>query len=401
MTVVKVGLLVNQIRGVSYDKSDSSNKPLEGYIPILRANNIGNGEISTDDLVFVREQRINTNQLIRNGDIVIAASSGSINIVGKAAQVINGWKGSAGAFCKILRPNPDKVFPRYLHYFFQTNNYRQTISNLAAGANINNLRNEHFDNLEITLPEYDRQKEISIILDSITSIIKKRQQSLQKLDELLQSFFYDKFGDLVINSKKWDFTVLGEVADVISGVTKGQKYKEEVYEVPYMRVANVQSGYLDLSEIKTIKTTKSTIEKLNLKYGDILMTEGGDFDKLGRGSVWRSEIKGNCIHQNHIFRVRLDKDKVNYLFFEMLLLTEFSKRYFLKASKKTTNLATINITQLKAMPIPIIPLRLQLEYVKLAEEVREQKFKLDKSKEKIASLFQSQLHQSFSNQNAN
>ena len=115
------------------------------------------------------------------------------------------------------------------------------------------------------------------------------------------------FGDPVTNPKEWKEIKLKEISEIVSGVTKGRKLtgKSTIF-VPYLRVANVQDGYLDLTEIKDIEVLPSDIEKYALQDGDILLTEGGDPDKLGRGTVWNGQIP-MCIHQNHIFRVRVNR----------------------------------------------------------------------------------------------
>ncbi len=101
--------------------------------------------------------------------------------------------------------------------------------------------------------------------------------------------------------------------------------------------------------------------KYRLQAGDIVLTEGGDHDKLGRGALWSGEIS-NCIHQNHIFRVRLDCDKLLPVYFVYYLQTQIAKAYFLSCAKKTTNLASINMSQLKALPVPVPPLSLQRQF---------------------------------------
>ncbi len=189
--------------------------------------------------------------------------------------------------------------------------------------------------------------------------------------------------------------LLGEIADIASGVTKGQNYNgRKTVEVPYLRVANVQDGYLDLSVIKTIQALPSEIEELRLKPGDVVMTEGGDFDKLGRGAIWRGEIE-NCIHQNHIFRVRLDTSKVTPEFFENYLLSPKAKDYFLMASKQTTNLASINMTQLKQLPVPLYPLSLQEEFAGVVARVESLRGRMGESERQVEGLFESLLAEAF------
>jgi type I restriction enzyme S subunit len=104
----------------------------------------------------------------------------------------------------------------------------------------------------------------------------------------------------------WIWVKLDQVADITGGITKGKKHASDtkLRKIPYLRVANVQRGFLDLSEMKTIAATEQDIQKLTLIVGDILFNEGGDRNKLGRGWVWEGKIP-ECIHQNHVFRARL------------------------------------------------------------------------------------------------
>ena len=120
--------------------------------------------------------------------------------------------------------------------------------------------------------------------------------------------------------------------------------------MPYLRVANVKDGRLDLSRIKVTPATDDEITALQLKTGDILLTEGGDRDKLGRGTFWRDEIP-ECIHQNHIFRVRFDSSAFEPAFMAYQFGSAYGKRYFLRHAKQTTGIATINRRVLGAFPL--------------------------------------------------
>ena len=149
------------------------------------------------------------------------------------------------------------------------------------------------------------------------------------------------------------------VADVRQGAAKGRDFHgRETVKAPYLHVANVQDGYLDLSEIKEIDVQPSELEKYHLERGDVLLTEGGDPDKLGRGFIWNGEIQG-CIYQNHIFRVRVDRRVILPEFLAFLTRTQYAKMYFLKAAKRSSNLASINASQLRAFLVPLPPIGIQ------------------------------------------
>jgi type I restriction enzyme S subunit len=153
----------------------------------------------------------------------------------------------------------------------------------------------------------------------------------------------------------WVWASLDMLGEIASGVAKGTKRdaEVEVREVPYLRVANVQRGFLDLSEVKTILATERDIAELTLQAGDILFNEGGDRDKLGRGWVWRNEVE-NCIHQNHVFRMRPFLPEVLPELISHHGNT-FGKTWFQSAGKQTTNLASINMTMLRMFPVPLGP----------------------------------------------
>ncbi len=166
----------------------------------------------------------------------------------------------------------------------------------------------------------------------------------------------------------WVWASLDMLGDIVSGVTKGTKRKAEiaVREVPYLRVANVQRGFLNLDEIKTIPATESDIKKYTLVPGDILFNEGGDRDKLGRGWVWYGEVE-NCIHQNHVFRMRAFVTDLVPEFISHHGNT-FGKLWFQSAGKQTTNLASINKGILQEFPVPLAPVIEQNKIIELLEE---------------------------------
>lgn len=186
--------------------------------------------------------------------------------------------------------------------------------------------------------------------------------------------------DLPALPEGWVWASLDMLGEIASGVAKGSKRDEKtpVREVPYLRVANVQRGYLDLTEVKTILATERDIEELKLCDGDVLFNEGGDRDKLGRGWVWRDEVK-ECIHQNHVFRMRpwvpdLKPELISHHG------NTFGKQWFQDAGKQTTNLASINMTMLRAFPVPVAPAE---EQAQILAQLNEQLGSLDRQEQSV------------------
>jgi len=152
----------------------------------------------------------------------------------------------------------------------------------------------------------------------------------------------------------WNVAPLKYLAEVQSGITVGKKYDSDqtLVERPYLRVANVQDGYLDLENIASIEIPLRNIAQYELQPGDVVVTEGGDFDKLARGYVWDGQIAG-CMHQNHIFAVRPKQERLRSPFLSALMTSLYGRNYFTATSVQSTNLACTNRAKLGGFPIPL------------------------------------------------
>lgn len=184
---------------------------------------------------------------------------------------------------------------------------------------------------------------------------------------------------------EWEKVTLGEVATIQTGVAKNDGYLGKTIEIPYLRVANVQDGFLDLTEIKNIKIPIEKKDRFLLQKGDVIMTEGGDFDKLGRGTIWHGQINP-CAHQNHLFAVRTDEKKLNPYYLSYLSASSYGRTYFRLSSKQSTNLASINSTQLSNFPIALPSIEEQnqiVNIISLWDSAIEKTEKLISEKEKL------------------
>ncbi|ACK72510.1 restriction modification system DNA specificity domain protein [Gloeothece citriformis PCC 7424] len=173
-------------------------------------------------------------------------------------------------------------------------------------------------------------------------------------------------------ARNWEIKKLGDVGNIVAGIPLGNRdSKINTRSVPYLRVANVKDGYLDLSDVYQIEATEEEINKLKLQFGDLLLTEGGDPDKLGRGSFWKNKIS-ECIHQNHIYRVRFNFDEFYPPFISAQIGSPYGKSYFLAHAKQTTGIATINQQVLKNFPLMNPSLEIQKQIAStLTEQMQE------------------------------
>lgn len=169
---------IEQIRGVTYKPADLRTSAVVGACTLLRANNIGNGTINFDEVQYVTSGKVSAAQVVREGDILMCGSSGSLQHVGKAALCKSESYGMTfGAFCKVIRPT-GRLLPSYIASYFQSDEYRKIIMQLASGSNINNLKNEHIDNLLIPVSSTKIQKQFA-------SFIQQSDKSKFELEQAL------------------------------------------------------------------------------------------------------------------------------------------------------------------------------------------------------------------------
>ncbi len=285
------------------------------------------------------------------------ATCGTVNITEPKSYI------TGNAMC--LDNLRQDIMQKYLYYYLSNYDFTNVISGSAQPQ----ITRQGLEKVVISIGTKEEQTTIVALLDKVNSIIDARQQQLAKLDELVKARFVEMFGDMLLNPMAWPEVVLETLADIVSGITKGRKVKEQtLLEVPYMAVSNVKDGYIDWTTVKTIVATEQEIEQYRLFPDDVLMTEGGDPDKVGRGAIIKEPLE-NCIHQNHIFRVRLDKEKILPAFFAEYLQHQKSKRYFLGCAKQTTGIASINMRQLKALPVLLPPLDLQEQFDEFVRQI--------------------------------
>ena len=174
------------IRGVTFSKMEAASRPASGLLPVLRAGNIQDDLMLDHDLVFVPRGKINEQQLIRQGDIIICTLSGNSEVVGKTAFARADWEGSFGAFCAGIRAKPEKCDPLYLFHYLRSPVFRSWTQK-SAGATIKNIRKSELDLFKVPLPPLPEQKRIATILDKADGIRRKHDKMLMMVDDFLES----------------------------------------------------------------------------------------------------------------------------------------------------------------------------------------------------------------------
>lgn len=238
--IIFLHLLAHIIKGVTYTKADIGTVR-NGCIPIVRANNIQGDKLDYKDLVWVIESRIAPDQFLRQGDVVVATSSGSKHLVGKTASFDGKQKISCGAFCAILRPN-NLVDNLFFKYFFQTQEYRNLISSYAKGSNINNLKNGDLAKIQIPVPPMAEQKRIVKKIEELFGVIDRDIQRLTDTLEQLSQFRQSVLEKLLNNPVYPQISFNDGIEKIIGGSTPS-KTVSAYYEghIPFMTVKDMTS----------------------------------------------------------------------------------------------------------------------------------------------------------------
>ncbi len=381
-------------------------------VPHLRPMNISpNGEIDLSEIKYVEPGDHDT---LRKDDVLFNNTNSPV-WVGKSAYIKADTKWAYSNHMTRIRLFTNSLDPGWisyaLHHLFQIGYFQQNCRNHVNQASINTsfLMNEvslpipplaeqqrivaaietHFTRLDTAIaglrrlqanlkryraavlkaacegrlvPQDPSDEPANQLLDRILAERRAKWQATNPGKKYQEPTPPDTSG-LPELPEGWVWASLDSIAQVRTGVAKGRKLDgQNVISLPYLRVANVQDGYLDLSEIKTIEIPVNEIERYRLKPNDILFNEGGDRDKLGRGAIWPGNIE-DCIHQNHVFSVRLYTSAIYPKWVNFARQLTYARDHFWERASQTTNLASINSTNLRSLPIPISPLAEQTRII--------------------------------------
>jgi len=364
----KLEKYILQIRGVSYKPIDSSDIKKDGYIPLLRANNIKDGKINYDNLIYVKEEKVKENQFLKKGDILICTSNGSKELVGKAGLIKEDIRATFGAFCRVIRLKKDINY-QYLIHFFHSNYYREIIKKKSNGANINNLKNEDIDSLDIKIIDNKEQLKIANELDRIVDIINIKENQTRKLNELIESKFVKMF-----ENENYPKKCLNEVCEQLfagGDVKKEHTAKEKTDKFKYPIYTNGEKldglyGYTDIARVCKEAVTIS-----------------------GRGTIGFS-----CIRKEPFYpAVRLivvvpDKKIINTTYLRQFIK---NKNY----GGQGAGIPQLTVPMIKNEQIPIPPIELQEKFADFVKQIDKQKENCIKIIAKLNELKESKMQEYF------
>lgn len=305
------------------------------------------------------------------GDFVINSRSDR-----KGSCGISSFDGSVSLINIVLQPRQE-LNGRYAHYLLRSQPFSEEFYRNGRGivADLWTTRYSEMKNILLPVPPRDEQDQIVRYLDWQVSKINRLIAAKRKKIILLKEWKQRRITEVVTHGitpnvphrdsgiawigaipAHWHCVALKRCAMVKSGITLGKQYPvgTQLVSVPYLRVANVQDGFVSIETVTNLNVTPEEATQYALPKGCVLMTEGGDRDKLGRGCVWNSEIE-NCIHQNHIFAVTVNDKLLFNKWLEYVSACDIGRVYFDITAIKTTNLACTNATKVMTFPIPLPP----------------------------------------------
>ena len=315
---------------------------------------------------------------LERGDVLITKDSETWDDIGVPALVTDSAPDLiSGYHLALLRPRSEHAIGGYLFRALESKGISRQFHVQARGVTKFGLTHVGIKSVWLPVPPLSEQVRIVRFLDRIDRRIRRyiraRRRVVSLLEEHKQVFVHQAVtGKIDVRTgqpypayrtsrteclgsipKHWKLARLKDVAQVQPGLTLGKDYSStETISRPYLRVANVQDGRIDLSHVKSVEVPVHEARATTLLDGDVLMTEEGDIDKLGRGGIWRDEIQG-CLHQNHIFSVRCCQESLKPEFLVGLMASSYGRSYFQSTAKQTTNLASTNSNTLRAFPIPL------------------------------------------------
>ena len=388
---VSLGDVADLVRGITFKPDDVREVGSPGSVVCLRTKNV-QAEVDLDDLLAVSPALVKRDeQWLEPGDILIS-SANSWNLVGKCCWVPRlPWSASFGGFVTVLRPKTQAVDRRYLFNWVNSSRTQQLLRSFGRKTtNISNLSLDRCREMALPLPPIEEQRRIATMLDAADALRAKRRLALAKLDTLMPAIFDELFG-----LGAGEEALIGDLGEVQGGLQVSAKRKGHPIQVPYLRVANVHRGRLDLSVVKTLQVTEREFSRVCLEEGDLLVVEGhGNKAEIGRVGMWDGSIDP-CVHQNHLIRVRCNRLRLLPRYAEAFLNSRDGRRALLRAANTTSGLNTISTSDVRSVAVSVPALSDQQRFVEAANRVDQHRSVLMRSAAEIDTLLASLQQRAF------
>lgn len=433
--------LAELIRGVTYKKGQARDVSGDALLPVLRANNIEAGNLNFEKLVYVPAELVKPAQKIKSGDIVVAMSSGSKSVVGKAAPARQDIEGGFGAFCGVLRPR-NGVYAGYIAWFSQSLAYRNRVSELSAGANINNLKPSHFDEIAIPVAPWHEQKAIADKLDTLLAQVENTKARLDRIPQILKRFRQsvlaaavsgklteewrqnnqvtpvdESLADIarcrakIVRSRNkesqshlvgeeysipdtWRWVSLDALAgQIVDGAHHTPKYVDT--GVPFLSVKDIRDGEIDFSDSKYISAEQHAelSKRCSPALGDLLITKSGT---IGRTAIVKGSREFSLFVSVALIKPASSLVDMKYI---DIALQKWVNEIDVSSRIVGTAVKNLHLQDMRVLAIPFAPIEEQAEIVRrvgeLIEVVNGVEEKVAEATNRVNNLTQSVLAKAF------
>lgn len=296
---------------------------------------------------------------------------------------------STSTDCFVIQSNNKyKIVLKYVYYFLSGKIY--ILENGFKGAGLKHISKKYLENIKIPLPSIEVQKKIVEVLDKAQEIIDLRKRQIEIIDELIESLFYQMFGDPMMNSKGWNKMSFSEFSESRLGKMLDRKQINGMNLKKYLGNANVQWFHFNLENLNKMDFNEDEVIKFSLREGDILICEGGE---IGRCAIWKNELE-DCYFQKALHRVRVNKNII-YPEYLQYVMWFYSKCGGFKDYSSMATIAHLTGIKLKKMIVPVPPIDLQKEFADKLKRIQRKKELMQQSLFQMENNFKSLIQKAF------
>lgn len=387
-TYKKLGEVATFKRGLTYSGKDEVSFSEN---VVLRSNNIDltTNALNLDELKYISSDIcIPEDKKLKADSIFMCMSNGSKQHLGKVAFIEHDMSYAFGGFMGLIIPEKEKIYPKYLYFYFCSPQFKDVLSSIGNGANINNIKFVDIAKYNIKTPPLSEQQSIVAELDKINELISLKKAQLSDLDALAQSIFYDMFGDPIENEKGWEVKKLGEISTVKTGPFGSMLHKDDYISngIPLVNPIHIKDYRIVADVNFTISSEKA--KELNnyiLRRNDVIFARRGD---IGRCAVVSDVEDGYLCGTGSLF-VRFEHKVIPQYIMYIIRSSSFIKELISKA--KGATMLNLNSTIIADLPIPLPPLSLQQDFAKRIELIEQQKAQISSTIKYLETLLASRM----------
>lgn len=346
--------------------------------------------IAAPKSIVGRDAPSRARKVIRAGDVIVATVRPNLNAVALVPRELDNQICSTGF--SVLRPSKS-VLSGYLFAFVRSRVFIDHLVARTTGANYPAVNDGEIKDVPLPVPSLAEQERVVMLVNEADALRKLRAHADQRMSQLIPALFNDMFGDPATNAKCWPLRAAGDLMAACDYGTS-QKANEEARGIPVLRMGNVMiDGGLNLDDLKTVELESAELDRQRLCAGDVLFNRTNSRELVGKTGMWDGRF--DAVAASYFIRIRFDPEVEHPQHFTTFMNLPFMKRRLAEIARGAVGQANINSKELKAIPVPVAPLPLQLEFAQRVKEIRELETHQAASSRRLDDLFQATLHRAF------